>query len=359
MQAPDERMLGMAKKESKLTIREVAAEAGVSRMTVTRVMRRDPLVTPKTMAAVEEVIRRLGYEPLQAAQNLSSTKPKVIGVVSLRSAETEALGLGSEYLTTLHLGALQVCNEANYGLIFFPSLGEEDVDTFVRRVKLRQVAGYVIAAPATERPGLIDALVANKIPFSAINPADAAVSPMSVISDDRLAVRELVEAMIQQGHRRIAFAGAGGHVRASRERLAGYMDAIEGLNDKRVRPLVYDSKGISFADGLAIGRRLFSSTRRPTAIQCITDDMAAGLIAAAHERRLLLPEAMSITGFDNFGLATRLYPALSTATLPLMDMAIAAARQVRASLEGKPVNTSFQFKCGVVLRDSIGIPAGK
>jgi LacI family transcriptional regulator len=349
----------MANKESKLTIREVAAAAGVSRMTVTRVMRRDPLVTPKTQAAVEEVIKRMGYEPMQAAQNLSSAKPRVIGVVSLRSAETEALGLGSEYLTTLHLGALQVCNEANYSLIFFPSLEEEDVDTFVRRVKLRQVAGYVIAAPATEKPRLIDALLANKIPFSAINPADAAMCPMSVISDDRLAVRELVDAMIQQGHRRIAFAGAGGHVRASRERLAGYMDAIKGLKDKRVRPIVYDSQGISFSDGLAIGRKLFSDAKRPTAIQCITDDMAAGLIAAAHERRLLLPEAMSITGFDNFGLATRLYPSLSTATLPLMDMAIAATRQVRDTLEGRPATASSQFKCNVVLRDSIAGPAGK
>lgn len=73
-----------------------------------------------------------------------------------------------------------------------------------------------------------------------------------------------------------------------------------------MRPIIYDSKGISFSDGLAIGRDLFSKAKRPTAIQCITDDLAAGLIAAAHERRLLLPEAMSISGFDNFGLATRL-----------------------------------------------------
>ncbi len=62
-------------------------------------------------------------------------------MVSLRTAQTEALGLGSEYLTTLHLGALQVCNEASYGLIFFPSLGAESVDTYVRRVRMRQLSG--------------------------------------------------------------------------------------------------------------------------------------------------------------------------------------------------------------------------
>jgi LacI family transcriptional regulator len=102
-----------------------------------------------------------------------------------------------------------------------------------------------------------------------------------------------------------------------------------------------------------LGREIFAKANRPTAIQCITDDMAAGIIAAAHERRLVLPEAMSVSGFDNFGLATRLYPALSTATLPLMKMAEAATRQVLDSLEGRKVKRLQRFACEVVLRDSI------
>jgi len=291
---------------------------------------------------------------MHAARNLSSSKPRVIGVVSLRTAETEALGLGSEYLTTLHLGALQVCNAADYGLIFFPSLDAESVDTFVRRVKSRQLSGYVIAAPATETPQLLDSLRENEIPFSAINPANVDDCPLAVISDDRLAVRQLVEAMIRQGHKHIAFAGAGGHARANSERLAGYMDAFNAPGAKKLRPVVYESAGIAFADGLALGREIFSQSTRPTAIQCITDDMAAGLLAAAHECRVVLPDALSVSGFDNFGLATRLYPALSTATLPLMKMAEAATRQVLDSLEGLEVQPLIHFPCEVVLRNSIG-----
>lgn len=348
----------MAQDKPKLTIREVAAEAGVSRMTVTRVMRRDPLVAPKTREAVEEVIRRLGYEPMHAARNLSSNRPHVIGVVSLRTAETEALGLGSEYLTTLHLGALQVCNAANYGLIFFPSQDAESADMLVRRVKTRQLSGYVVAAPATETPELMNALKANAVPFSAINPADASMCPMGVLSDDRLAVSSLVGQMVKQGHRQIAFAGTGGHARAHSERLAGYLEAIGSSDGGRLRPRVFESSGIAFSDGLAIGREIFAKSRRPTAIQCITDDLAAGVIAAAHEKRLAMPEALSVAGFDNFGLATRLYPALSTATLPLMQMAIAATRQVLDVLEGRDVISWQQFGCEVVLRDSIGPPYG-
>ena len=346
----------MAEPKSKLTIREVAAEAGVSRMTVTRVMRRDPLVAPKTREAVEEVIRRLGYEPMHAARNLSSNRPRVIGVVSMRTAETEALGLGLEYLTTLHLGALQVCNQANYGLIFFPSLDAESADMLVHRVKQRQLSGYVIAAPATETPDLLDALTANAVPYSVINPADAPNGAMGVFSDDRQAVRTLVEQMVRQGHRRIAFAGTGEHARAHSERLAGYRDAISAADGGRLRPRVYESRGIAFADGLAIGREIFSKPRPPTALQCITDDLAAGVIAAAHERRLAMPEALSVAGFDNFGLATRLYPALSTVTLPMMTMAAAATRQVLDTLEGRDVVPWQHFGCEVALRDSIGVP---
>jgi len=344
----------MSSEQPKLTIREVAEAAGVSRMTVTRVMRQDPLVTPKTREAVEAVIKRLGYQPSQAARNLGSSRPRVIGVISQRSAETEALGQGMEYLNTLHLGALQVCNEAQYGLIFFPEREVESVETFVRRVKTKQVSGYVIAAPTTESPGLMETLRANDIPFSAINPANTEHSPLSVVSNDRLATRQLVEEMIRQGHRRIAFAGAGGHARACRERLAGYRDALAKSGVKGLKPIIYESPSITFTDGLELGRRLFDEPNPPTAIQCITDDMAAGLIAAAHGRRLLMPEVLSIGGFDNFGLATRLYPALSTAALPLMAMAVAAAEQVLQTLEGKPVQAQRSFDCKVVMRDSIG-----
>jgi LacI family transcriptional regulator len=223
----------------------------------------------------------------------------------------------------------------------------------VRRVKLRQLSGYVIAAPATETPELMGALISNGVPFSAINPADTSSCSMGVLSDDRQAVRSLVDQMIRAGHRRIAFAGTGGHARAHSERLAGYLEAMESAQGTRLRPQIYESRGIAFSDGLAIGRELFSKTNRPTAVQCITDDLAAGLIAAAHERRMAMPAALSVSGFDNFGLATRLYPALSTVNLPLMNMAVAATRQVIDTLEGVETARWQHFACDVVMRDSI------
>jgi LacI family transcriptional regulator len=348
-----ENQTNMSNEHEKVTIREVAAAAGVSRMTVTRVMRQDPLVSPATRQAVQEAIDRLGYEPLQAARNLGRGKPKVIGVIAQRPEDVVVLGLGYEYLTALHMGVLQVCNDADYGMMLFPASSDQTVERLVRRVRAKQVGGYVVAAPATDSPGLLKALRDNGIMFSAINPAAAVAADMTVCSDDRAAVRKMVEQMVTMGHRKIAFAGAGDHQRACRERLAGYMDALASAPGRAMKPIVLETKGIAFADGLALGRELFKSRSRPTAIQCITDDFAAGLIAAAHERRMVLPEEMSIAGFDNIGLAMRLYPALTTATLPVREMAMAATRQVIAVLEGREHTHLGDLECPVVARDSL------
>jgi LacI family transcriptional regulator len=347
----------MSSEHEKVTIREVAAAAGVSRMTVTRVMRHDPLVTEATRKSVQEAIDRLGYEPLQAARNLGRGKPKVLGVIAQRPEDVVVAGLGYEYLTALHMGVLQVCNDADYGMMLFPASSDHTVERLVRRVRAKQVGGYVVAAPATDSPGLLDALRANGITFSAINPAAPDTDDMHVCSDDRAAVRSLVAAMLAMGHRKIAFAGAGNHQRACSERLTGYLDALQGMAGKAVKPIVYETKGMAFADGLELGRKLFKSRARPTAIQCITDDLAAGIIAAAHERRMALPEEVSIAGFDNIGLAMRLYPALTTATLPVQDMAMAATRQVIAALEGRQHTNVGPMECTVVERDSLVPPA--
>jgi LacI family transcriptional regulator len=346
----------MSTEHQKVTIREVAAAAGVSRMTVTRVMRNDPLVAPATRLAVRDAIERLGYEPLQAARNLGSGRPKVIGVIAQRRADTEVQGLGCEYLTGLHMGVLQACNDADYGTMLFPASSDQTVERLIRRVKARQIGGYVVAAPATETPGLLDALCSHGIVFSAINPADPEPCALHVCSDDRTAVRALVSALLVLGHRRIAFAGAGDHQRASRERLAGYLDALATAQDGPAEPIILPTAGITFADGLTLGRALLSAHDRPTAIQCITDDFAAGVIAAAHERRMVLPQELSVTGFDNLGLALRLFPPLSTASLPVMEMAMTATQQVITALEGRTATATVQSGCEVVSRASIMAP---
>lgn len=103
---------------------------------------------------------------------------------------------------------------------------------------------------------------------------------------------------------------------------------------------------------------MLSRPDRPTAVQCLTDDIAAGVIAAATRLKISLPDGLSIAGFDNFGLARKITPALSTASLPAEDMGEAAALQVIDALEGRCRRAVKTLACNIVVRDSIARAPG-
>jgi DNA-binding LacI/PurR family transcriptional regulator len=108
-----------------------------------------------------------------------------------------------------------------------------------------------------------------------------------------------------------------------------------------------------FDDGYEMGLQVLSRPDRPTAVQCLTDDIAAGVIAAANRLKISLPDGLSIAGFDNFGLARKITPALTTAGLPAEDMGEAAALQVIDALEGRGRRAVRTLACNIVMRDSI------
>lgn len=341
----------MSKAPTKVTIRDVAGLAGVSAMTVTRVMRNESQISDATREAVQKAIKALNYEPLQSARNLSSTFAKVIGLVVPHMFDEVQNKAGYEYLAALHLGALQVCNQHDYALMLLQVNDADSVQRLVRRANARNVGGYVVAAPATEIPGLISTLKEFAIKHAALSPFDADASELTVLADEREAVKLLVLHMGSMGHRDVAFVGGGANIRAANERLTGYKDALKRLKIKTRKELVIPT-GLGFDEGLEAGRTLLRLDEPPTAIQCMTDDLAAGVIAAAHELGLRLPVDLSVTGFDDFGMARKMWPTLTTAHLPVEEMSAHATAQVIAALEGRHTANQL-FPCEVKLRHSV------
>jgi LacI family transcriptional regulator len=136
--------------------------------------------------------------------------------------------------------------------------------------------------------------------------------------------------------------------------MAGFSDAMTAAGiaiDKRYIGTV----GFGFDDGLHAGRALLAGARRPTAIVCANDDVAAGVLAVAHEKQLALPDELSVVGFDNSGLSRKTWPALTTVDLPVAEMAAQAVRQVISLLEtgGEPVEPTALFACVPCFRDSV------
>lgn len=317
----------------KITIREVAAHAGVSMQTVSRVMRNERYVGDATRAAVERAIAELNYAPLQSARNLSATVPRVIGLVMPHASEMhDSDRTGAEYLHGLHIGALQCCRERGYGLQFAVPGGRHGAADLVARVRSREVGGYVVPAPATEIEGLLAELKAQDIPYAAISPLQAPAGAAVVAADERSAVAALTRHLIELGHRRIAFAGGERSSRAGVERPAGYRLAMKEAGLRVERGWV-TMTGLGYEAGHAAGERLLRDADRPSAFVSITDDAAAGVIAVAHELGLRLPDDLSVAGFNNVGLSRKIWPPLTTADLPVERMGALAAQQLIDRLE--------------------------
>jgi LacI family transcriptional regulator len=340
----------------KITIKEVAEKSGVSAMTVSRVIRNQGHIADETKEKVLQVIQELGYVPLQSARNLSGSFPRVIGIVIPSYQEFRRLRQGYEYEYALMIGALNICNQFGYAVNILEIRDEQDVKMLVKRVTSRQIGAYIVAAPATEYPNLTKTLKDNDIIHSRISAYKYADSELVVMADEKAAAFKMTKALIDMGHEKFAFIGGASKHRASIERQQGFIDALENFGNKKTKFKIYQS-GVFFEDGHREALSILKMKDRPTAVHCLTDDIAAGVISAANELGFKLPEDLSICGFDNFGLARKISPSLTTAVLPAEEMAEMAAQQVICALEKKEQNERVVLNCEVIFRNSIACRA--
>jgi LacI family transcriptional regulator len=345
---------------TKITIHEVAAAAGVSIKTVSRVIRDEPKASEATRQAVREAIKRLGYVPNAFASAMSSGVTPVVGLLSSGLSEPSILRTGYEYRMSLQAGAFDILQAAGFGLALVrlsESDQAHDFSGLIGRVRRREVGGFLITSPLCDREGLVQALQAAKVPFASISsPAELHNGP-SVVANDREAMCAMTRLTLQFGHRRIAFIRGNAGWRDAEHRYAGYVDAMTGAGLPLDPALVFQGS-FSFDAGRQGAQQLLALTPRPTAIIASSDDIAAGVLAVAHERGMSLPADLSVTGYDDIDMARKLWPALTTIRQPVEQMAGEAARRLIALM--RPVRHSepagpaqVELRSELVLRDSL------
>lgn len=292
------------------TIRHVAEAAGVSLKTVSRVINADPAVHADTQARVRAVIARLGWQPDPRAR-------------SLRGRHAHALGLvydnpNAHYVVGLQQGVLEACREQGYGLQIHPcQAGQPGVaQALVQLVQHGRLAGLVLAPPLSEDPATLAHLAAAGVAVVRIvsgaedAPPEGSADVLQV--DDRRAARAVVEHLLQLGHERIGFLwGQAGHG-SSRQRHAGYRDALARWN-LVPDPALELAGEFSFESGFLGARRLLALPQPPTAIFGCNDEIAAGVLAAARAAGLEVPWRLSIAGFEDSPFSRQAWPALTTA----------------------------------------------
>ncbi len=312
-----------------VTIKDVARLAGVSPMTVSRVVNGNAYVSNTTRHAVQRAVRELGYSPNLAARNLASERGERLGLLYGNPS--------SAYLSEFLVGALEAA--ARHGVQLVLEKCEPTPVASrraVRRLLSGGVVGVVLPPPLCESPVVGAELGAARLPVVTVASGRPVADTMCVRIDDYSAALEMTRYLIGLGHERLAFIKGHPNQSASEERWLGFTAALEEAGARRgPRPPPRMEQGFfSFRSGLDAARKLLTADPAPTAIFASNDDMAAAVIAEAHRRGLDVPRDLTVVGFDDTLIASTIWPELTTIQQPIARMAAEAVDMLVTAVRG-------------------------
>ncbi|WP_294263425.1 LacI family DNA-binding transcriptional regulator [uncultured Sphingomonas sp.] len=308
-----------------VTVQDVARAAGVSAMTVSRVVNGGHNVRESTRLAVAEAIERLQYKPNPAARSLAVGEATQIGLLYANPS--------AAYLSQFLIGALAAARRAGCHLVLEPCEGEspDEQAESTRQFAGADVQGVILPPPLCESEPVRTELAAAGIPSVAVAMGRHEAGTYNVRIDDFEAAAAMTRHLIDLGHRDIAFIRGHPNQVASAERYRGFVHAVEaaGLDPRAMR---VEPGYFTYRSGLAATERLLRQSPRPTAIFAANDDMAAAAVGVAHRQGLHIPRDISIVGFDDVALATNVWPELTTVRQPIAQMAETAVAMLLARL---------------------------
>ncbi len=340
----------------KVTLDEVAAEAGVSKASASKALNGRKDVSEATRKRVLDACERLGYQRAPSksvasrptialiADNLSTTYTLEI----LKGASTAALQLGVDLL----LSHTEFSDADRPEVL---PLTDEWIDGLVER---GGVGVITVTSPASD--ALARRLSAARLAHVAIDPASTpGARTTSIGATNWNGGVEATQHLVSLGHRRIGFIMGPESSVPSRERFEGYLSALR-MNSIPFEPTLVVGDAFSYENGLNAGRRLltYSDDQRPTAIFACNDIVAIGAYEAARELGFRIPEDLSVIGFDDTDIARWASPALTTVRQPLGDMGARAVRTILTmAKEGeRAVHGPIQLTTRLAARKSTAPP---
>ncbi|SED21924.1 transcriptional regulator, LacI family [Rhizobiales bacterium GAS188] len=303
---------------ARLTLRDLATHAGVSRATVSLVLRKSPLVAEKTRLRVRESMAALGYVYNRGAANFRTQKTQTVGV-----AMNELVNPYFSELTAAIERAL-----AKAGRTVFLSNSSEDPsvqDSFIATMREYNVEGLVICPTKGSNPktlrrltefGMPCVLISRNLPGSGLDYAG---------NDHRLGTRLATEHLISLGHRRIAMVGANELISTGIERREGYEQALAAHDLAIDRELILPGPPTRSFGAEAV-KALIAMPEPPTACVCFNDVIAFGVMLGLRQIGLEPGRDFAVTGCDDIAEAALWTPALTTVAVDSIGMGEAAAR---------------------------------
>ena len=313
-----------------VTIKDVAALAGVSPSTVSRTCKNNPSISEETKERVRKAMAELGYEPNFQASNLASQNSRTIGIILPASAK-------EVYENSFYLEAIQgishYCNGRQYMTTIVTGQDEAEILDAVRSMsRSGKVDGFIILYSKKDDP-VIDYLFNEGLLYILIGKATQYTNQTIYIDNDNLlAGREAAEYLYQLGHHRIAYLGSDSSLMFSADRKAGYLLALAS-HQLPVRPeYCVEVKNVSENNEEAI-RGLLMQKDRPTAILVSDDILAVSLERVCLENHLAIPEDLSIISFNNSLFARLTSPQLTSIDIGAGQLGSEAASQIINHIE--------------------------
>ncbi|HEY0130412.1 MAG TPA: LacI family DNA-binding transcriptional regulator [Allosphingosinicella sp.] len=342
------------RRTGKPTINDVARLSGVSKKTVSRVINRSPLLNDETRDRVLGVIRDLGYVPNPQARALALRTNFLIGLIHDNP--------NAQMVLNVQQGILEALQGTDFAMVVRPvdrgsSTLVDDARHFLER---QRPYGVVILPPLSENDAIARLCDELGCRYVRMGSAELDDPDHMVVSNDREAVADAVQYLVTQGHRMIGLIAGPHGFRSAAERRLGFEDALAAAGIRLPRSLIAEGN-YTFESGIAAAEKLLDLSPRPTAIFASNDEMAAGVVHAARQRDISVPDDLSVVGFDDTPIAGHIWPPLTTVRWPIVSMARAAALKLLAS-EGDPddeVSEPSLFLSRLVKRASVAPPPGR
>lgn len=299
------------------TIRDVAARAGLSVMTVSRALNGEPHVSESARERVMQAVSELGYRRNAFARGLPGSRSFLICLLL-----PEVM---PGFIAEFQLGAVEACRPAGYHLVGRPyhTYRGKYAEAVQDALATLRPDGMLITPPLSDDPAVLKVLDAAGTPYVRFSPGRDFDRGSSVSVDEVAAAREMTRLLVESGHRRIGYISGLPSHRAARRRLDGYRQALADAAIPFDAGLVCEGD-LEFPGGLAAGLTLLERPDRPSAIFAANDDMALGVVAAADRLGVRVPDEVSVVGFDDSEPARLAWPQLTTVHQPIRAMAAVA-----------------------------------
>ncbi len=332
-----------------ITLKEVARLAGVSSMTVSRVINGREGVDTETQSRVEKAIESLDYVPSRIARGLVSSKTQTIGLI--------VPDVVNPFFSQVVRGAETTARKAGYRMLLCNSEGNLRLEhEYVEDLVSHRVDGLLLAPANDNSRHSVFPLLRRNFPVVLIDRSLPDLDCDLVVADSSSGARKMVEHLIANGHRHIAHLTDADDTSTGRERLMGYREALATANIPFREELILRTT-VDKIGGYRATQQVLALEQLPTAIFAVNNMTAVGSMQALRERRLRVPHDMALVCFDDLENLAILSPFLTVIDQPAETFGSLGAQLLFERISGKagPRSRRIVLQTDLLVRESCGV----